>query len=396
MLCLLISSCGTFQGAAKRIPASADTSCRDLVTPFLKLKSEDLMGMEISSLVKLDLTKEEISDFFKYFSDRNVLARDEDTLRAIFLYAKEDSLVRQTLFKEYNSQLSGSSIDETNKIWEKFIYHKKRVDLKKEKMIQKETASGAKQSAFAKSLIYEKLYYSCKTQIKGTPTSSALKQAKYLTYALSAGGLGATTISYTGVHWEEEKNKKWFNELYFTLGIGLVFTFIGGKLVLANPKLNPWTGKMPLAFLNNALSDIGVSGAYAYFFRTKDSELESKLKELETDPDAQKKLQELLKIAEENHLFEKHLKKSQNLFKDKRTGESMNSKDFNREITIDDVDLEESRELLLAALAEQEYQENSGLLKTGNPAVDRFTYHRIFNLFSVPTNIGLTILMQNQ
>lgn len=90
-------------------------------------------------------------------------------------------------------------------------------------------------------------------------------------------------------------------------------------------------------------------------------------------------------IAEENHLFEKHLKNSQDLFKDKRTNKTMNPADFDHEVTMDDIDIEESRELLMDALAEQEYQEKSGMLKTGQPAVDRFIFHRIYegrrNLF---------------
>lgn len=396
---LILTSCGSLapvQETSERAPAAA-LSCQEIAQAIISNDNKpDAMKTQLKAFVKLDLTDEEMSDFFKQFNDSNLSSRSEDMFRSIFLYAKEDAEIRRTLFKEFYNELSGTGIDKDNKIWNKFISHKKKVDAQREKMLAKEKTNAGKIAAIEKSKIFEKLYYSCKTQIKGTPTPDVLRQAKRLTFALTAGGLGATAMSYTAVHWEEEKNKKWFNELYFTLGLGVFFSIVGGKLILANPKLNPWTGKMPLAFLNNAISDVGVSGIYAFLFKADDSVLEAKLKALENDPDAQAKLKELVRIAEDENLIERNIQKVQSLFIDKKTGKTMESKNFDHEAGVEDIDIEESREILLAGLAEQEYIEKSGLMKTGYPAVDRFSYHRIYNLLSVPTNIGLTILMHNQ
>jgi hypothetical protein len=395
ILSLFLTSCAAIRPQAERVPA-ADSTCQEMIKAFFQEEKNDSMGADLKAFLKIDTTDEETSDFFKEFSDSKLSTLDEDTLRAIFLYGKEDASVRRDLLKEFHHQISGSDIDENNKAWEKFAAHKRKVDDKKQKMIAKEETVAGKKAASEKAQIFEKLYYRCKTQIQSKPTPLALKQAKHLTYAIMAGSFGSSVISYSTVHRDEEKNKKWFNELFFTLGIDLMFNYIGGRFVLTNPNLNPWKGKMPMAFLSSTLSDVGVSGAYALFFKPDNSELEKKLKALEKDPKAQKKLQELLKIAEENNLYEKHLKNTQDLFKDKRTGKSMNPADFDHEVTIEDIDIEESRELLLAALAEQEYQENSGMMQMGHPAVDRFTYHRIFSLINVPTTIGMTMLMHNQ
>ncbi|MBC7427406.1 MAG: hypothetical protein H7336_02265 [Bacteriovorax sp.] len=394
---LFLTSCSSFK-SAERIPAAANLPCQEIIKEFFIDKKSDVMATELKKYLKMDLNAEEVGTFFKEFSDADAKLTDRqvETFRAIFLYGKEDAKIRQELLKEFSSQMNGTPVDETNKTWEKFAAHKKKVDAKKEKLIANEKTEAGKAAAVEKGAIYEKLYYSCKTQIKGKPTPVDLKYAKRLTYALTAGGLGSSIISYNVVHWDEEKNQKYFNELYFTLGIGVVLSFIGGKLVLANPNLNPWTGKMPMAFLSNAISDAGVSGIYAFMFKTKDTILEKKLQDLESDPEANKKLHELMVIAEENHLFEKHLKNTQDMFKDKNTDQSMNPAEFDHVATMDDIDLDESRELLMSALAEQEYQEKSGVMKTGYAAVDRFTFHRIFNLMSVPSNIGLTILMHNQ
>lgn len=395
IVALFLTSCGSIRPQAERIPAASFT-CQEMIKSFFQEKKSDSVEAELKAFVKIDITDEEVSDFLKEFSDSELSTLDEDMLRAIFLYGKEDAGVRRDLLKEFRHQLSGKDIDENNKTWKKFAAHKAKVDDKKKKMIAKEETAAGKKAATEKAKIFEKLYYRCKTQIQGKPTAHDFKQAKRLTYAIMAGSFGSSLITYSTVHREEEKNQKWFNELFFTLGIDLMFNYIGGRFVLTNPNLNPWTGKMPMAFLSSTLSDVGVSGAYAFFFKPDNSELEKKLKALEKDPKAQKKLQELLKIAEENNLYEKHLKNTQDLFKDKKTGKSMNPADFDHEVTIEDIDIEESRELLLAALAEQEYQENSGMMQMGHPAVDRFTYHRIFSLINVPTTIGMTMLMHNQ
>lgn len=396
ILALFLTSCSSFKNT-ERLPAASELSCTEVVKDFF-VERKVVTEEEYKSALNFELTAQELKDFFHEFAgaDADVVAREADTFKAIFLYGKNDQKVRLELLKEFNNLLNRKSEDDASFVWKKFAAHKKKVDAKKEKMIAREKTEAGKSAARGKAEIFEKLYYSCKSQTRGMPTAQELKQAKKLTYALAAGSFGSSLITYSGVHWEEEKNQKWFNELYFSLGIGLAFSFISGKLVMANPNLNPWTGKMPLAFLNNAVSDAGVSGVYGFLFQADDSELEKKLKALESDPEANKKLQELMVIAEENHLFEKHLKNTQDLFKDKRTNKTMNPADFDHEVTMDDIDIEESRELLMDALAEQEYQEKSGMLKTGQPAVDRFTFHRIYNLFSVPTSIGLTILMNNQ
>lgn len=391
VLALFLTSCGNFVGTpSQRGPATANTDrpCTDLVKDFFT-KTNDL---SLKTSLKMELTKAQTDDFFKEFGEFNLSKEQSETLRAIFLFSRDEHSIRKNLLKEYHNEIDGKGIDATNKTWEKFASHKKRVEIQKQKFLAKEKTEAGKAGALEKSMIYEKLYYSCKTQIQGKPTASDLKQAKRLTYALTAGSIGSGAVTYTAVHWEEDKNSKWFNELYFTLGIGLVLSYVNGKFVFANPSLNPWLAKMPLAFASNSVSDIEVSALYSYIFSTGDKEFEKKLEALQADPEAQEKLQALLKVAEDHHLFEKHLKNTQDLFKDKKTNVSMDSK----EITFDDIDLDASRELLMAALAEQEYLAKTGMLEMGSPAVDRYTFHRLYNLLSVPTNIGLTILMNNQ
>ena len=385
---LFFTSCASVQNDyahIERLPA-ATLSCNEMVKTILKKKkSANDDAQTFKSKVGLDITPGELNSFFKQFSAADLTTENSDTIKSIFLFSRDDSAIKKTLLDEFQAQLKGSAPDETNKTWTNFISHKKKVDLQKKKFAIKEKAE-----------IYEKLYYNCKTQVKSSATPFDTRGAKRLSYALTVGGMGSTIATYSTVHWAEEKNNKWFNELYFSLGMGMVLSFIGSKFVVANPKLNPWTGKMPLAFLYNATTDAAVSGIYGQIFGPSDAELTKKLQDLEADPKAQEKLQELLKIAQEKKLFEKHLKNTQDLFKDKQTNKKMNASDFDHEITFADIDLEESRDLFIAALTEKEYSEKSGIIQTGAKSTDRYTYHRLYNLISTPTNIGISIFMYNQ
>ncbi len=338
------------------------------------------MAKILKNYLSMDLTADEIDDFYRYFSEYNPKPSDAPTFRAIFYFSNGDAEVRKSLLAEFQKEVFGSDVDPKNELWKKFAAHRTKVEKKTTGM------------AGDKVRVYEKLYYSCKSHVKSKPTPETARMAKRLTYALTAGGLGSSAITYTTVNWDKEKDSKWFNELYFTLGISLVFTYVAGKFVLANDKLHPWKGKMPITFFNSAASDIGVSGVYHFFFNTSDKEFERKLNELKKDPEGQAKLQSILEVAEEEGLFEKYAEDSAKLFIDKKTGQPLTKE----AIKLEDVDIEASRELLIDALATKEYEEKSGVLSTGSATVDRFSYHRLYNILSVPGNIGLSLVMYNQ
>lgn len=378
ILSLFLVSCGNLQPVFKREPA-AEKTCALLMKDFISPVEGD--KKVLTDYLKMDLSADEVSDFFKYFSEYNPKERDASTFRAIFYFSNGDTEVRKSLLSEFRKEVAGSDVDPKNEMWKKFAAHREKVEKKTTSMIPD------------KAQAYEKLYYSCKSQVKSKPTPETARMAKRLTYALTAGGLGSSAITYTTVNWDKEKDSKWFNELYFTLGISLVFTYVAGKFVLANDKLHPWKGKMPITFFNSAASDIGVSGVYHYFFNTSDKEFERKLNELKKDPEGQEKLQAILKVAEEEGLFEKYADESAKLFIDKKTGQPVASKEA---IDIEDVDIDSSRELLIDALATKEYEDKAGVINTGSAAVDRFSYHRLYNILSVPSNIGLSLVMYNQ
>ncbi|MBY0416358.1 MAG: hypothetical protein K2Q18_19440, partial [Bdellovibrionales bacterium] len=261
---LILSSCGSIsiiEPQNERFPSALsvnEKNCSELVKAFfVDTKNEFSVDAKFfQKKTSLEVTNEELLELNSLFTPRE-FTENADMFRSIFLYSRDDTKTRGSLLNEFKSQINGNAVDEENSSWKKFSHHKNKVDEKKKKIAGKR-----------KEQIYEALYFSCKTQIKGTPTAQDLSRAKRLTYALTAGSLGSSTITYSAVHWEEDKDSKWFNELYFSLGITTVFSFLGGKLVLANPSLNPWTGKMPITFLTNALTDAAVTGVYAALFKT--------------------------------------------------------------------------------------------------------------------------------
>jgi hypothetical protein len=387
---LLLTSCGS---VTSRVPAQAeDNTCLGVAHNFLP---KDTVSFEDSKkLLKeklaLDLTDDQIADYFKYFQITDLNEKNADTLRSLFIYTSVDPDLRLNLLHDFSMINIGK--DEKTKNWKQFQHHKAKVDAKKVKMIAK-----GGDDVFGKSELYEKLYYSCKTQVKAAPTAADYKQAKRLTYALAVGALGSNIVTYTYVHRDEEKNSKWYSELGFSLAITAGLSFTSGKFILANPNMTPWSVKMPMAYVTNMVTDAAITGGvYGSLFKAKNSDLEEKVNDLLSKPEKRAEVEELVKIANEKDLFEKYSKESAALLIDKKTNKPVNVKDFDREITIDDIDLDQSREIFMEALADKMYQENAGPLSTGSAAGDRYSYHRLYNLFSAPANIALSIMMYNQ
>lgn len=388
---LLLSSCSFYQAPNDREPAAAK-SCNDLMKSFFSTPS-------FSKKLNIDASDDDLAKFAKFFTNIDfdrISESDADMLRSIYLFSNGDVKVREQLAIQFNSILKGETADSKNKEWSRFLKHKTKVETAQKKIIKKNLTSEGLEKARAKSLIYEKLYYSCRAQTQKAPSSAEIKQAKYLTYALTAGASASAASTYSVIHWEEEKDSKWMKGLYFEVGLNAVFSYIGGKYVTTNPKLNPWTARAPLTYLNAAGADAGTSAVYAYFFNATDAEMEKKLEELKKDPQVREELSEILYYAQENKLFEKHQKATEQLFASKKGKGPMTAEEIKILLDSDKIDLEESRELLFEAMADKQYEEEAGPLSVGSVATDRYAFHRIWGLASVPANISLALIMQKQ
>lgn len=422
---LLISSCGhrTIQtdqtidmamtenanaNDISRVPAveSSGKECLKLVSMAVRTENASTSVLERSLdefysqfelKTGLKLNFEQKLDFENIFKEENFDIYDFNTLKSIMLYSGNDHAIRMRLLNSFKDSILskyGETIADNE--WETFKRHQQRVESRVKSILEKKAEGKFNPKRSAE--IFEKLYYQCKTQIKTNigNESTVQAQAKKLTFALTAGAVFATVGSYSLANWKYEKDEKWFKELAFSTAITTVFTYLGGKHVLANDKLNNWTQKAPLNFLFKALGDVGISAVYGMFFNLSEEEANKKIEAIKSDPQAIEKMNELLEIAKNEGIYEKHAKAVERLFINKKTGKAFSEKSFPQDITIDDVDLEASREFLMESIATKEYLDNKGMLSTGSVETDRFAYHRIGDFLFVPSSIALSLLMKNQ
>ncbi len=379
-----------------RGPAAKPESCKEIITSFLAPSLFN--GEAFAKKLQLEATTDQLADLFYAFRgiDLNTL-KDEEirSVRAIYLFSQDDKPLRDELIVEFIKTVKGEPVDLKNKNWQRFLSHKKKIDKYRAKQITASKSAAQKMNLEKKIALYEKLYMSCKSHVQKKPTPADLRLAKKLTWALTAGSMTSTAATYAYTHKDEEKDSKWMKGMYFELALSGIFTYVGGTFVTSNPRLNPWTVRAPLTYFNAAVADLGPSGAYSYFFNDDNAEMQKKFEKMKNDPKLEEEIAELLHFAQENGLFKKHLEATEKLFKQKPHSK-MSMEDIKASFDIDQIDLEESRELLFEAMAEKEYQENSGTLQTGDSGLDRYTFHRLWTLGSVPYNIGFALLMHNQ
>nr|BDT29579.1 hypothetical protein BHI3_30450 [Bacteriovorax sp. HI3] len=393
---LLFSACST-PLHQERDPATAKPeSCKEIVTSFLA--PSRFNGEAFAKKMQIEATTDELSNLFYAFRDIDLnTLNDEEirTMRAIYLFSQGDKTLRDELAAEFIKTVKGEAADLKNKNWDRFLAHKKKIDKYRAKKIATAKSAEDKLSLEKKVVLYEKLYMSCKSHVQKKPTPADLRLAKKLTWALTAGSMTSTAVTYAYTHKDEEKDSKWMKGMYFELALSGIFTYVGGTFVTSNPRLNPWTVRAPLTYFNAAVADLGPSGAYSYFFNDDNKEMQKKFETMKNDPKLEEEVAELLHFAQENGLFEKHLAATEKLFKQKPHSK-MSVEEIKKSLDINQVDLEESRELLFEAMSEKEYQDNAGTFQTGDSGLDRYTFHRLWTLGSVPYNIGFALLMHNQ
>lgn len=395
---ILFSSCSTppvEQTTGDRSPAEAPM-CKEIVTAFLR--PDRFNAQTFNTKLKLDISTDHLANYLYAFRevDLNKLTEEQiSSMRSIYLFSLDNSELRNDLVTQFIKTLKGEVPDAKNKNWDRFLSHKKKLDKYRAKKLANASTPELKIIARDQSLIYEKLYMSCKSHVQKKPTAADLRLAKHLTYALTAGSMTSTAATYAYTHKEEEKDSKWMKGLYFELALSGIFTYVGGTFVTSNPRLNPWTVRAPLTYFNAAVADLGPSGAYSYFFGDDNAELQKKFQSLKDDPKVADEIAELLHFAQEKQLFEKHLVATEKLFKQKPHSK-MTIDQIKNSFDMEQIDLEESRELFFEAMAEKEYAENAGPYQTGSSGLDRYTFHRLWTLGSVPYNIGFALLMHQQ
>lgn len=252
----------------------------------------------------------------------------------------------------------------------------------------------AAQEAKAKRTLKDRLKYGCRTKnnrrmsfedkaLIAKRKANFTKFAAYSSIPLSVG-------SYALGHWDEEKDGEWYGKLSYEVGMGVIYSIFGAKFA-ANPSSN-FFQKFWVSYKFNAIADIGSNSFYAMIFKAKDSEIQARVDELRKDPEFDAKVKELAKFVEDEKVYEKFVTKIKEILQIE-VPEGMSEEEI-AQLSPEDLENPEIREIVIALIVEQMYEEKSGeLLVTGNNGLDRYSFYRLYSFLSIPKGVAIGIMM---
>lgn len=303
--------------------------------------------------------------------------------------------------------LAYSQFDSTEKIKNKHL----KVFVKEEKFLKKYESRLSKQIAakkypnrdavlHAKMRIFERNYYQC---LQGATdpsllTKTVIEQSNRVAIAVTIGGMGSAMVTYAATNYDLPKDKKWWFEIFYVIVTSMAMSYVNAKFILANPKLKPWSQRLPLVLGASAVEDIGVTALYAYLVGDPNADVAEKLEQLEHDPEFKETLKAALEYISKDELYHKYEDAAKRFLTKAAPGkENIKLSEVElSEVNWSDVDADLTRELFVEALTDYEYEQQKGPLNLGDEAYDRYAFHRLIDLIYQPSFLIAAIIMHKQ
>jgi len=248
--------------------------------------------------------------------------------------------------------------------------------------------------------IFKKLKNGCRSG-DGKRMASAAKKFKRFKFALAL--VGTPTFYYMKNKDKLGKDNEWFEKLGYEMGIGLVFTFVGNK-IMTNTSTGFW-GKYVQGYTRfGALDSVTAFGYDSLFgknsyiryiqqiYSGKDlapSEVEEQFEKLKKSPTFDQDVKKLFAYLEEQSK-----KNNTKNFLNKYINLHEYSSGMDDKITQEDLETEEGREMMMELLSERMYLSSMGnwpIFQTGNRGADRFAFYRARNLVWDMKGIALNL-----
>lgn len=267
-----------------------------------------------------------------------------------------------------------------------------RVAREEPKLSDDEIQKRAEREAFVtreRSLALKKM---CSTGAR-SPAMDAAK-AKFTRYSLGVG-LTSTLGNYALNHYNEVKDKVWFQRLGFEMVMSAIGSYTGSKVVTSDKG-----GKLAKIVVSNLVS-MGTNsieaGFYSYFFSDDKEKARANMERLKKSPHLQEDLKELEKYLESRKDIEET---ADNLARVSAQYFSIITGKPPQEMTVKEIEsIDEDKfkdpviqEKLLDLLADKAYSDGAGHMKLGSKGVDRVSYNTLWNLGAVPVNLGIQLV----
>lgn len=269
--------------------------------------------------------------------------------------------------------------------------------------LSKKLKDRAKRHAKGEKSIYRKMLNGCNS---GDSKRLESAKTKFKNFKIGLALVG-TPVFYSIKNWDKRKTDPyWMERLGYEMGIGLLFTFVGNKIV-TNSNTGFWRKYLEGYAKFSALDGVNALGydalfgknSYIRYFQqiykggpVEPSEVEKefeKLKESETFEEDVAALMAYLddKMQENNtkNFLDKHLNLG-----------AYSSLDDDTRITQEDLESDEAREMMMQLLAERMYLQNMGnwpIFQTGNTGLDRWSFYRVRNVVWDMKGLALNLAM---
>ncbi|GAB4408641.1 MAG: hypothetical protein OHK0056_09900 [Bacteriovoracaceae bacterium] len=225
---------------------------------------------------------------------------------------------------------------------------------------------------------YEKLSLSCRSRGSTMEKQFAAKQGTKFFLGL---GLASTTGSYFYNNWDKDHDMKWFGNLGFDITTSFIFTFAYTKILGSNQ--SGFIGTSLKAYATFAGLDYLSAEAYSQIFGVSQAEAEERLQTMLKNPKAREELARLKDMLESEKFDEKLSKNIEKIV------QNMDAQNLD-EIIND----ESNRERILEAISFDMYAQEAGeMIRTGDKGLDRYLFHRGYDVIGTPKGIAIGYLI---
>ncbi len=396
-----------------RVPLSAtDLSCHEIADVMLSRDAQiwslffrnfdDIKDFS-NHFSGIRISEEEVSTLIKYIPDFPKDDEGIELLRRATLYSR--ILKDEKKHSEFWSALAHYREDPTKtpKELKEFLREDKYLTRYEKKLNSqyKNKPLAKKEDVIKRKIkIYERNYYQC---LKGATdpsllTKRVMQQSNRVAIAVTIGGMGSALVTYAATNYDLPKDKKWWFEIFFVIVTSMAMSYVNAKFILANPKLKPWSQRLPLVLGASAVEDIGVTALYKYLVGEPDEDIKHKLATLENDPEFKATLAKALEYIERDSLYQKYEERAKKFISQvSPEGDLKKMSEVElASVNWDQVDPDLTQELFLEALTDYEYSEAKGPLSLGEESYDRYAFHRLIDLIYQPSFLVAAMIMHKQ
>lgn len=269
--------------------------------------------------------------------------------------------------------------------------------------LSKKLKERAKRHATGEKSIYRKMLNGCSS---GDSKRLESAKRKFKNFKIGLALVGTPTF-YSIKNWDKrESDPYWLERLGYEMGVGLLFTFVGNKIV-TNSNTGFWRkyleGYAKFSMLDgvNALGYDALFGKNSYirYFQQiykggpiEPSEVEKEFEKLKQSETFEEDIAALMAYLDEKM----HENNTKNFLDEHLNLGSYSSLDDDYRITQEDLETDEAREMMMQLLAERMYLQNMGnwpIFQTGNTGLDRWSFYRVRNVVWDMKGLALNLAM---